>query len=127
MATPPPFVIRSVYRSLLRSSKPFSPPSPNYAVYASLLHRSGISHDWEECIYDLEKKRAKLRRNIDGDDSSNSKKKKNENIIPKSWARNLTRSYADLKEEYQMHKDSLASLHDDDDDDDEEDDDWDED
>ncbi|KAK1740771.1 YqgE/AlgH family protein [Skeletonema marinoi] len=126
MTTPPPFVIRSVYRSLLRSSKPFSPPSPNYAVYASLLHRSGISHDWEECIYDLEKKRAKLR-SRDGDDS-NGKKKKNENIIPKSWARNLTRSYADLKEEYQMHKDSLASLHDDDDDDDdEEDDDWDED
>ena len=109
MATPPPFVIRSVYRSLLRSSKPFSPPSPNHAVYASLLHRSGISHDWEECIYKLEEKRAKQRRLISdsSDDSSKQKKKKNENIIPKSWARNLTRSYTDLKEEYQLHKDSL--------------------
>jgi hypothetical protein len=124
MASAPPFVIRSVYRSLLRSSKPFSPPSPNFAVYASLLHRSGISHDWEECIYKLEKQRSKQRRISDSDITSNSNSRKNENIIPKSWARNLTRSYADLKEEYQLHKDTLR-FHDFDDEE-EDDDDWDE-
>jgi len=126
-ATTPPFVIRSVYRSLLRSSKPFSPPSPNYAVYASLLHRSGISHDWEECIYKLEKKRSKSRRISDGDISSsnNNNNSKNENIIPKSWARNLTRSYADLKEEFQLHKDTIR-FHDFDDEENYHDDDWDE-
>ncbi|KAL7498476.1 hypothetical protein ACHAWT_006249 [Skeletonema menzelii] len=120
MTTPPPFVIRSVYRSLLRSSKPFSPPSPNYAVYASLLHRSGISHDWEECIYNLEQKRVKQRQR---DDDKSGKKNENNNIIPKSWARNLTRSYADLKEEYQLRKDSLI-LHFDDEEDEDDDEDW---
>lgn len=113
-----PFVVRSLYRCLLRSSKPFSPPSPNYAVYASLLHRSGISHDWEECIYRLEKKRSKKlqqqRQCRDNRDNTS---------IPKSWAMNLTRSYVDLKEDYQLYKESLAS-HDFDSDDDDDDDDY---
>jgi hypothetical protein len=122
-----PVVIRSLYRSLLRSARPFSPPSPNYAVYASLLQRSGISHDWEECIYKLEKKRCKKRQDNDNgsntDNNNNSgSKSKSENIIPKSWARNLSRSYADLREDYQNYKQSLE--YHDFDDDEEEDDDW---
>ena len=118
--TTSPFVIRSIYRSLLRSSKPFSPPSPNYAVYASILHRSGISHDWEECIYNLEKQRSKERSESINSDNKND----DNNIIPKSWAMDLTRSYSDLKEEYQLRKESLQ-LHGFEEED-EDDDDWDE-
>lgn len=120
-----PVVIRSLYRSLLRSARPFSPPSPNYAVYASLLQRSGISHDWEECIYKLEKKRCKKRQDNNTDNNNNSgSKNRSENIIPKSWARNLSRSYADLREDYQNYKQSLE-YHEFDDDEEEDDDDWD--
>jgi hypothetical protein len=39
---------RRLYRALLRAAKPFSPPSPNAAVLASLLHRSFIPVEHDE-------------------------------------------------------------------------------
>mmetsp|Transcript_11293 Transcript_11293/g.23799 ORF Transcript_11293/g.23799 Transcript_11293/m.23799 type:complete len:883 (-) Transcript_11293:34-2682(-) len=146
-------VLRSIYRSLLRSSAPFSPPHPSYPVYASLLHRTGISHDWEECIYHLQRRRERQKRrdqrkfqllrrqdetlaSLSTDEVTNGTEEETKTIpeklmpsLPKEWARNLTRGYADLQEEYATrleyfenhpHFDIGADLDDDDSDDDEE-------
>ncbi|KAL7461515.1 hypothetical protein ACHAXS_001935 [Conticribra weissflogii] len=142
---PPKQVIRSIYRSLLRSSAPFSPPHPSYPAYASLIHRTGISHDWEECIYQLQRRRERQRKRdqrklqllrrqdeklashssdekVDGKCSIAVKVMPN---LPKEWARNLSRGYGDLQEEYAMrleyfenhpHFDIGADLDDDEDD-----------
>ncbi|KAL7535113.1 hypothetical protein ACHAXR_006279 [Thalassiosira sp. AJA248-18] len=104
---PPPlptskFVLRSLYRSLLRVAAPFSPPSPSAAAYASLLHRSGASHDWEECVHKLERRRAATALRESRNNAE--QKKEKENKIPKSWAKNLSRSYTDLQEEYESRK-----------------------
>ena len=48
-------VARRLYRSLLRATKPFSPPSPNAAVLSCLLHRTGMDDnivDWKSYIED---------------------------------------------------------------------------
>ena len=129
-------VLRSLYRSLLRASTPFSQPA-----YASLIHRTGIAHDWEECIHRLDMKRRTAAADVsksyavassssDDDDVNNDgDKKKHDNApeksIPKSWAQNLSRSYPDLQQEYELRKDyfdqrfGTDDFDDDDDDDDE--------
>lgn len=110
-------VLRSLYRSLLRSSKPFSPPSPLASTYASLIHRSGISHDWEGCIQKLDRNRRLRREIVDVDDESStssgdgsghiSNVRRRENNIPKSWAQNLSKSYKELQQEYNVRKEYL--------------------
>jgi len=95
-------VLRSLYRNLLRSSAIFD----NNATYASLIHRSGIYHDWDECISRLERKQ-RSRDTVTTPSSSNhdSKNKYNkETNIPRSWAKNLSRSYTDLQTEYENRK-----------------------
>ncbi|KAL7509852.1 hypothetical protein ACHAXN_006744 [Cyclotella atomus] len=89
-----PSLLRTLYRSLLRSSKPFS----IYPVWASLLHRSSTSHDWHECIYRLEQIRNKKRRDVLKHDRNG----EDDRQLPQEWARNLSRSYNDLKEEYAL-------------------------
>ncbi|KAL3823827.1 hypothetical protein ACHAXA_004099 [Cyclostephanos tholiformis] len=94
-------VIRSLYRSLLRASSPFSPPHPMASTYASLLHRTGISHDWEECVHVMSEERARRRRlRLLLPRSSVPKYDGGGGNIPESWARDLSRSYIDLREEY---------------------------
>jgi len=39
---------RRLYRALMRATKPFTPPSPDYAVLSCLLHRSFISIEYDE-------------------------------------------------------------------------------
>ena len=41
-------VIRRLYKSLLRATKPFTSPSPNAAALTCLLHRTGIDDDIED-------------------------------------------------------------------------------
>mmetsp|Transcript_49753 Transcript_49753/g.50578 ORF Transcript_49753/g.50578 Transcript_49753/m.50578 type:complete len:518 (-) Transcript_49753:7-1560(-) len=46
-------VIRTLYRNLLRTSKPFTSPAPNAAVLCCLLHRTGIDDhikDWNTFV-----------------------------------------------------------------------------
>ncbi|KAL3788095.1 hypothetical protein HJC23_008157 [Cyclotella cryptica] len=105
-----PQVLRTLYRSLLRSSTPFSSP-----VLASLLHRSGITHDWDECIHRLKRSRLRVaarshahpidrtRGDNHGDDPSFS--------LPREWAMNLSRSYGDLREEYSVRKEYFSRSH----------------
>ena len=135
-------VLRSLYRSLLRASSPFSQPA-----YASLIHRSGVAHDWEECIHRLDIKRRAAAADVtksssvvsstsssfssnDVNNDDNNKKHDNapEKSIPKSWAQNLSRSYTDLQQEYELRKDYFDQRFGtddfDDDDDDDDDDRW---
>lgn len=139
-------VVRSLYRSLLRAAAPFSHPSPSGAAHASLIHRTGIRHDWDKCLAIYAGRRRRARRggapvsaaehgaggdplpstSTDDDDDDGPVR---ENILPRSWARNLSRSYADLREEYEFRRDHFARYGNqwgDDDDDDEGDDDDDE-
>ena len=123
MVPPPSFsptgsvVIRSLYRSLLRASSPFSSPSPSSHAYASLLHRSGVSHDWEECVYGQSAERERRRGRAASASSSSSSSSNGTTIgasaaavvgggvegnIPESWAMDLSRSYDDLREEYAL-------------------------
>jgi hypothetical protein len=67
-------VIRRLYRSLLRTAKPFTPPSPNAIVLSCLLHRTGIDDNWNAEI----------------------KTDKPENSHSEDQARDLTFSYANL-------------------------------
>jgi len=90
-------VLRSLYRNLLRSSSIFD----KNATYASLIHRSGIYHDWDECINRLERKRSSTSPSASNDDTNKNNKETN---IPRSWAKNLTRSYTDLQTEYENRK-----------------------
>ncbi|KAL7536505.1 hypothetical protein ACHAWF_005481 [Thalassiosira exigua] len=90
-------VLHSLYRSLLRAAAPFSPPSPSAAVYASLLRRSGVAHDWEECVNNLDRRRRAA-------SARKEKAKQGNNILPKSWARNLSWSYSDLQDEYALRQ-----------------------
>lgn len=108
-------VLLSLYRSLLRSSSPFSPPSPSHSVYASLLHRSGISHDWEEFVYHKGSERRPPHLSL--------RDKHCLERLPKEWAQNLTRSYTDLQEEYALRKESFHARYGRHDDDEEEEDD----
>ncbi|KAL7522456.1 hypothetical protein ACHAWX_007244 [Stephanocyclus meneghinianus] len=90
-----PQVLRTLYRSLLRSSTPFSSP-----VLSSLLHRSGITHDWEECVHRLRRGRSRVASaRVDADDGG-----EETFSLPKEWAMNLSRSYVDLREEYSVRR-----------------------
>jgi len=116
-------VLRSLYRSLLRAARPFSHPSPSAPAYASLIRRSGVAHDWEECVHKLENNRQRVAATTHCGDKHNDGKIEKQNILPRSWARNLSRSYSDLQEDYALRKDYFEQRYGVDDDDD----DWDED
>ena len=81
-----PLLIKRLYRSLLRAAKPFSSPSPNAAVLSCLLHRTGIDDGliWSDLPLTI---------------VSNIPSKKDR--LPKSVeeARDLSRAYAEDKEE----------------------------
>ena len=97
-------VIRSLYRSLLRVSAPFSAPSPSAATYASLLHRSGVSHDWEACVYQSDRRRGAALREKKKKERIEKSGKGESASIPKSWAKNLAKSYTDLQMEYESKR-----------------------
>lgn len=80
-------VIRTLYRNLLRTSKPFTSPAPNAAVLCCLLHRTGIDDhikDWNTFVA----------RNLENDVDST--------VYDK--ARDLTYSYSDILLQQQQQK-----------------------
>ena len=85
MSTKSSLVTCRLYRNLLRTSKPFTAPSPDAAVLTCLLHRSGIDDhikDWDAFV------------------SKDLEKNKNQATVDSSMsvqdrARDLSRSYGD--------------------------------
>jgi len=106
-------VTRSLYRSLIKSARHFSPPSPSYAVFASLLTRTGAVVDWEECVYNVEKLRKA--RHIDASSAARDERPTTTNDrqtnMPKSWARDLSRSYTQLRTDYETRRSHLERAH----------------
>ena len=101
-------VTRSLYRSLIKSARHFSPPSPSFAVFASLLTRTGETVDWDELCYNLDKLR-KARHTAGGSEDGRPTKDRQTNM-PMSWARDLSRSYSQLRTDYETRRSRLERV-----------------
>jgi hypothetical protein len=94
-----PLLLRRLYRSLLKASKPFSAPSPHASVVSCLLHRSGTGDG-----FDLEKYFAESRISTALRSSSSVKKEAADAAAADgkgrslAEARNLSKSYASIPE-----------------------------
>ena len=94
-----PVVLRRLYRSLLKASKPFSPlHNPRAAVYTSLLHRTGIDDgiSWDRVLQQMAKRQETMAaKEANNDNNSNNERTAERRQRSPEQARDLTRSYVD--------------------------------
>ena len=95
------FVSAIAHRRLFKSSTELFRLPPKGAVV-----------DWEECVYNLDKLRKV--RHVDGPSSTGDDRqvaKDRQTNMPKSWARDLSRSYTQLRTDYETRRSHLERVH----------------
>jgi hypothetical protein len=99
-----PILIRRLYRSLLRTAKPFTGPAEHAVALNCFLHRTGMGDAWDqEILYQMKSS---------GDSQEKTKDQRSIKHVSKSReeARDLTKSYAAEIIEQEMEKEELSRL-----------------